>query len=215
MFQTTGSTVSMISTQPSPDSRQRRGVRQSHAAFRSLTIGAVLFAASLATPSALTAESNPIGLRCEYLVDPLGLDEPHPRLSWRVESSERGEKQTAYEILVASEAGKIDSPDLWDSEKVTNSQTVNIIYAGKPLTSRQRCFWKVKVWDKNSRESSWSEAAFWSMGMLRAEDWKAEWIGYDKHHQRPLVEPPFADASWIWHAADARDSVPKSKRLFL
>src|SRR5215470_14554445 len=63
-----------------------------------------------------------VGLRCEYLESPLGLDEPHPRLSWRLESTQRGERQTAYEILVASELGKIDSPDLWDSEKITNSQ---------------------------------------------------------------------------------------------
>jgi len=126
----------------------------------------------------LGASLAAVDLRCEYLASPLGLDELHPRLSWRIESSERGEKQTAYEILVVSELGKIDSPDLWDSEKVTNSQTVNVVYSGKPLTSRQRCFWKVKVWNTDGQPSEWSETAKWTMGLLKSDDWKADYITF-------------------------------------
>src|SRR6266850_3989593 len=85
------------------------------------------------------ASLTAVDLRCEYLQSPLGLDEPHPRLTWRVESSERREKQTAYQIAVASGPSKLDSPDLWDSGKVSSSQTVNIVYSGKPLTSCQLC----------------------------------------------------------------------------
>src|SRR5246127_2517721 len=141
------------------------------------------------------ASLTPVDLRCEYLSSPLGLDEPHPRLSWRVESSQRGEKQTAYEILVASELGKIDSPDLWDSEKVTNSQTINIVYAGKPLTSRQHCFWKVKVWNKDGQPREWSEPAKWTMGLLKPEDWKADYISFRDDsaipkNPNPLTLPP-------------------------
>ena len=54
----------------------------------------------------LCAEDAPVTvthLRCEYLVDPLGIDQTRPRLSWQIESSLRGVKQTAYRILVASE----------------------------------------------------------------------------------------------------------------
>jgi alpha-L-rhamnosidase len=118
----------------------------------------------------LGASLSAVDLRCEYLSSPLGLDELHPRLTWRVESSERGERQTAYEILVASEVGKIDSPDLWDSGKVTNSQTVNVVYSGKPLTSRQLCFWKVRAWNKDDQPSDWSETAKWAMGLLKPDD---------------------------------------------
>src|SRR5712672_3548859 len=106
----------------------------------------------------------PVFLRCEYLQSPLGLDETHPRLTWRVEASERGEKQTAYRIVVASDSSKLNSPDLWDSGKVSSSQTVNVIYSGKSLASRQLCFWKVKVWNKDGQPSAWSETAKWSMG---------------------------------------------------
>lgn len=138
------------------------------------TIGIWIF--SGAWSLVLGASLAPVSLRCEYLSSPLGLDEPHPRLTWRVESSERGEKQTAYQIVVASDPNKLDSPDLWDSGKVPISQTVNVVYSGKPLTSRKLGYWKVKVWDKDSQSSPWSETAEWTMGLLKPEDWTADYI---------------------------------------
>jgi hypothetical protein len=48
-------------------------------------------------------------LRCEYLVNPLGIDVQKPRLSWKLDSSIRGQKQTAYQILVASSPEKLTS----------------------------------------------------------------------------------------------------------
>lgn len=143
----------------------------------------------------LGASLTALDLRCEYLQNPLGLDEPHPRLTWRVQSSERGQKQTAYQILVASDPSKLDSPDLWDSGKVSSSQTVNVTYSGKPLTSRQLCFWKVKVWDKDGQPSAWSETAKWTMGLLKPDDWKADYISYRDdsaipRNPSPLTLPP-------------------------
>src|SRR3989442_7073768 len=77
---------------------------------------------------------NAVGLRCEYLENPVGIDERQPRLTWRVESNERGQRQTAYQLLVASEEKtlKADSGDLWDSGKVGSEETVNVVYKGKP-----------------------------------------------------------------------------------
>jgi alpha-L-rhamnosidase len=126
----------------------------------------------------------PAYLRCEYLSDPLGIDEPAPRLSWIVESGERGQRQTAWRVLVASTEKLLrqDQGDLWDTGKVAGDETIGAAYQGKPLVSHQHCFWKVKVWDKDGRESPWSKPASWSVGLLQAGDWKAEWIGYDKPH---------------------------------
>lgn len=66
------------------------------------------------------AEVTVANLKCEYLVNPLGIDEPKPRLSWTLESDQRGQKQTAYHILVASSLKKLDKDvgDLWDSGKI-------------------------------------------------------------------------------------------------
>src|SRR5689334_7654773 len=97
-------------------------------------------------------------LRCEYLTNPLGIDEKQPRLSWIVQSRERGQKQTAYRILVASNEDtlKENRGDEWDTGKVTSDETSGIVYGGKPLTSHTRRYWKVQVWDKDDKPSAWS-----------------------------------------------------------
>jgi alpha-L-rhamnosidase len=117
--------------------------------------------------------------RCEYLADPLGIDVEKPRLSWVIESGKRGERQTAYRVLVASTPELLakDQGDLWDSGQVASDQSAQVSCAGKPLASRMRCYWKVRAWDRDSQPTPWSPAAFWTMGLLREDDWKGVWIG--------------------------------------
>ncbi len=94
-------------------------------------------------------------LRCEHLPRPLGVDVPNPRLSWQLVSDQRGQKQTAWHVLVASSREKLDenTGDLWDSGKVEGDQSLNVIYGGAPLQSRRQYFWKVMVWDMTIRNN--------------------------------------------------------------
>ncbi|MBI1801595.1 MAG: family 78 glycoside hydrolase catalytic domain [Chloroflexi bacterium] len=121
----------------------------------------------------------PYDLRCEYLVWPLGLDEPQPRLSWLIADSRRGARQSAYQVVVASSLERLarGRGDLWSSGKVLSNQSAQVPYAGKPLRSRQRTYWKVRAWDANDRASPWSAPQGWEMGLLGSDDWTAEWIG--------------------------------------
>ena len=86
--------------------------------------------------------------------------------------------QSAYRIQVASNASDLaaNKANLWDSGKVKSSQTLGVRYAGKPLASGQRCFWRVQIWDENNSALPVSAPAFWQMGLLRQSDWKAAWI---------------------------------------
>jgi len=121
-------------------------------------------------------------LRCEYRLDPLGIDVARPRLSWIVSAEERCQRQKAYRVLVASSEDLLaaDVGDLWDSGKVASDATAQIAYAGKRLRSRGRCWWKVRVWDASRRRSPWSAPARWTMGLLRDADWAgARWVGFD------------------------------------
>ena len=120
----------------------------------------------------------PAGLKCEYRLDPLGIDTAHPRLSWILESRRRAQVQGAYQVLVADspEALAADRGNLWDSGRVASGETLHIIYGGKPLWSGLRCTWKVRVWDADGNPSAWSRPAFWEMALLDPEDWKARWI---------------------------------------
>ena len=139
-----------------------------------------LIVAVLLLTAALTCRAAEVGsLRCEYLADPLGIDATRPRLSWVVSSSLRGDRQTAYRVLVASSPELLarGEGDLWDSGKTASGRSIQVEYGGKPLAGLAKCYWKVRVWDADDRPSRWSEPARWSMGPLCEEDWgRAEWI---------------------------------------
>jgi alpha-L-rhamnosidase len=134
--------------------------------------------------TAATAVRAQVGvqqLRCEMLVNPEGIDAAQPRLSWQLNGTARNIQQVAYQVLVASSPDKLahQQADIWNSGRVNSNQSIQVMYKGKPLTSKTACYWKVKVWT-NKGESNWSETAHWSMGLLAAADWKAQWIGLDK-----------------------------------
>lgn len=118
-------------------------------------------------------------LKCEYVVNPIGLDRIRPRLSWTLESGGRGRRQTAYRILVSERMELLnrDQGEIWDSGKVISDRQNQIIYKGTMLQARSRYFWKVCVWDQDGNGSEWSKAAYWEMGLLKAEEWQASWIG--------------------------------------
>jgi alpha-L-rhamnosidase len=130
-------------------------------------------------------------LRCEYLENPLGIDQKVPRLSWKLESELRGQRQTAYRVLVASSLGLLeeDQGDLWDTGIVTSERTTHIEYAGSPLSSRALCFWKVRSWDRDRRKTEFSAPAFWSMGLLDQGDWSGTWIQADRTPPETPPEP--------------------------
>src|SRR5580698_5571041 len=87
-------------------------------------------------------------LQCEHQRDPLGIDTRMPCLSWILESNQRNQAQTAYEVLASSSPEKLAAGqyDEWDSGKVLSGESINIDYGGKPLVSGQRIWWKARVW---------------------------------------------------------------------
>ena len=117
-------------------------------------------------------------LKCEYRSNPLAIDTSRPRLSWILKSDDRDECQTACQIIAASSLEKLNEgqADVWNSGVIRSSNSVNITYAGKPLHSGQRVYWKVRVWDRLGNKSRYSRPAWWEMGLLSPADWSAKWI---------------------------------------
>lgn len=120
-------------------------------------------------------------LRCEMLVNPLGIDVTAPRFSWQIDASGRGVMQTTYQVLVASSKEKLarNEGDIWNSGKQNSDRSIHIAYAGQPLRSGTKYFWKVNVLTNKGAAQN-GETAFFSMGLLHKGDWTAKWIGYDK-----------------------------------
>jgi alpha-L-rhamnosidase len=135
-------------------------------------------------------------LCCEYTQNPLGIDTPSPRFSWILKSEKRGQMQSAYRILVASNQEKLDANigDKWDSGKVASDNSINIVYQGKPLSSGEKCHWKARVWDKDGLDSNWSETASFEMGLLNESDWQGQWISMNPGGGLEYVPGKFAQA---------------------
>ncbi|MCY3018270.1 MAG: alpha-L-rhamnosidase N-terminal domain-containing protein [Planctomycetota bacterium] len=162
---------------------------------------------SLVLVSAAAAAAPAVsGLRCEHRTDPLGIDAPKPRLSWAIQSAERGERQTAYELLVASSAENLakDRGDLWQTGKVVSDQCVAVRYTGATLASETRYWWKARAWcakalaeprtkggaegNKDGQPSAWSQPATFLTGKLSPQDWRGKWIGPDLAPRIGLAE---------------------------
>jgi len=124
--------------------------------------------------------SWPVELRCEYKVNPTGIDTKQPRLSWQLAAAvgQQSITQSAYRIQVATSPENLKNGWnlIWDSGRQKSDRTVHIPYEGEQLTSGGQYYWKVKTWDNKSGDATVSEIANWEMGLLDSTEWKANWI---------------------------------------
>jgi alpha-L-rhamnosidase len=171
--------------------------------------------------TALSAEPSPVtptALRCEYLRNPLGINETTPRLTWILASAgdvPHALAQKSYHILVASSLQLLaqDKGDLWDSGDVASDDTSNIPYAGTALHSRQICYWKLRVVDSGGRQSGWSPPASWEMGLLTPADWSAQWLDAPMATQPPANHGPITILKATYDSPDGKHSKDVRKTL--
>ena len=155
------------------------------------------------TGAAAFAQQAPSGLKIEYLENPVGIDILRPRFSWLTGHADRGQKQTAYQIVVSLKP-EVKVGDQWDSGRVESVSSINAVYNGKPLESGQIYYWQVRWWDKAGKPSPYSGTASFETGLLGAKDWKGKWIGRDEASLYKNPSSPYwnlAKARWIWAKA--------------
>ena len=162
-----------------------------------LSLKKVLFTFTALACAAIYAQAtNVYDLRCEMLSNPWGIDNTKPHLSWKIEAEKQATEQTAYQILAASDKQLLseEKADLWNSGKIKSPESIWINYAGKLLSSRSVVYWKVRIWSNKEKVSQWSETASFSVGLLNADDWQAEYIGMNdkkKDPESPLFRKTF------------------------
>ena len=164
------------------------------------------------SPESALSQMTPTRLRTEYAVNPVGIDAPRPRLSWGLLSDSRGAMQSAYRIQVASSVEALDAGTdlIWDSGKVDSDQSIHVEYWGPALSSGQRCYWRVRVWDESGHSEGWSRPAFWEMGLLDTGDWRADWI-------TPHVDenPDTPQPAWMYRTEFRLDGSVESARAYV
>ncbi|MEF8845488.1 MAG: family 78 glycoside hydrolase catalytic domain [Bacteroidales bacterium] len=126
----------------------------------------------------LNSNIKPVNLKCNYRINPLGTDIQIPRFSWQVHDTSKQSMQKAYQILVSTSPEKLkkDTGDIWNSGKIGSGQSLHISYEGPDLKPATRYYWKVKIWDSRGRVSPYSDIQWFETGLLKKEDWKANWI---------------------------------------
>lgn len=172
-------------------------------------VAACFTAHAIATNDAASPGLVPANLMCQGLLNPHGLDEAQPRLSWislSTDATARGQIQTAYQILVADSEAALgqNTGNLWDSSKVAGDRSTHVAYTGKPLKSHQACYWKVRVWNRDGVESAWSQPSSWAMGFVAPDKWQPNWIGSEA--RTPLLRNEFTVAqpvkrAWVYASA--------------
>lgn len=163
-----------------------------------ITMGLVSLTTLLAAASSVPLAAQPVELRVDNLVAPLGIDDATPQFSWQLHDTARGARQTAFEILVASNAqvlkGASAKADVWDSGRIDSSQSLNIRYAGPALRPSTRYFWCVRLWGASGTPYPASDIAWWETGLLSQGGWKAAWVGYETPEEAAVRH---AEAQWI------------------
>ena len=166
--------------------------------------------------------SNPsdieiIQTKCNNQLNPLGTGNT-PLFNWTVNSVKTGQSQSAYQIIVASDLKNISNGtgDLWDSEKNISVQSAWIRYNGKNLAPGKQYYWRVKIWDNNDNQSTWSEPAFFVTGLFDRKDWDgAKWIGYeDIPDSLMLVPGVHGNGDKLGNVAKKRNVVPYFRKEY-
>ncbi|MEV0797223.1 glycoside hydrolase family 78 protein [Kribbella sp. NPDC050281] len=124
---------------------------------------------------------TPYDLRCEHRITPLGIGSNHPRLSWRLASPVRGDRQDAFRVRLLR-----DGVQVWDSGWRTDDRTY-VDHGGAPLTSQTDYVWTLEVRDAAGGQAEAS--ATFATGLLNKEEWDAHWLEHD-YDTDPKFEPP-------------------------
>jgi alpha-L-rhamnosidase len=144
------------------------------------------------------AFTGPVELRVDDLKTPLGIDDATPRFSWQLQDPARGAKQSAYEVRVSSQPELLGSgaanPDVWDSGRIESGKSLNVRYGGPAVTPGTRYFWQVELWDAAGKPYAESLVSWWETGLLKQENWRAQWIGYETAEEDAVRHAP---AIWI------------------
>ena len=125
----------------------------------------------------------PTGLTVDDASAPLAV-EGTPQFGWVVNDVDRGETQSGYQIVVATQptTDPRDRHVVWTSGRVASGQQAYVDANGLRLAPGSEYFWTVRTWDRAGRGGPFARPAGFGVG-LGDGDWHASWI------RRPGIDP--------------------------
>lgn len=158
-----------------------------------------------------------VDLRTDNLTNPAGTEKV-PAFSWNILSGERGTGQTAFQIILDADPGRLNSEEkcLWNTGKVYSAESAWIKYSGPDLKPAQKYFWRVRVWDNNDKSTEWSSKEFFITGLFDKDDWaKAKWMVYEKTPDSLILVPGVhGNGDNLGNVALKRSIVPYFRKEF-
>jgi len=150
--------------------------------MRSNTIVPLLVIISLgqvfsACTEGVVGKHKAVNLKCEHMVNPIGLDTSSPRFTWQLDDHTTGAKQIACQIIAGKDSVRVSSGkgDLWDSGKISSAYMF-VSYNGEKLEPLSRYFWTVRTWNGDNVPGKFSDVASFETGMMGKDAWQADWI---------------------------------------
>ncbi|MBI1336090.1 MAG: Bacterial alpha-L-rhamnosidase [Phycisphaera sp.] len=153
-------------------------------------------------------------MKTEFTDAPPALGTRKPRFSWLVPFEGRGRTQSAYHVLVATDKRLLvpGKADQWDSGKVDSSQSMHVVYDGKPLRSNRDYFWTVQLWDEAGNPSGFLESTSFGTALLDDADWHAQWIGMGDPDE-PVSDPDAFQQARVTDEIKAVEPDPRSPMM--
>lgn len=166
-------------------------------AFVPVLLSLSVCAAAAPAPASLSVSR----LETNGATDPLGIDDPAPRLSWRLESTERGVRQRAFRVLVSRTRAALGARrgDVWDSGRVESPDPWTV-FAGAALAPRTEYHWTVEVWSESG--GAVSAAASFETAYLEPRQWAGAWIAGPERTDVRTPEAGVADDDAIRNAGE-------------
>ncbi|SDE21907.1 alpha-L-rhamnosidase [Pedobacter soli] len=146
----------------------------------------------LAPVASVSAQTTLTALKTEYLINPIGLDNPNPRFTWQMNDATPGARQLTYRILVNTDSVALlnGKATLWNTGWQQSDLNLTT-YSGQPLKPFTKYFWRLDITNGNKKTAS--KISAFEMGMMNMANWQGAWIS-DNENVKLKPAPYFRHA---------------------
>lgn len=165
-----------------------------------ITRGIVITGCLLLLTISVSARGSFSDMRCEYLVNPLGIDARQPRFTWLYHAGNFvADRPASVQLWISTDRNALDGKTgksiFWTSEWVATDKNTLMYTGDRPLNAHTRYYWKLVARNASGRQTDASGIEFFEMGKMSATDWTAKWVSdaFDKDHSAaPMFRSTFS-----------------------